>query len=241
MRSAVVVLSLVLGGCGIVFPYESTGSCPQGGQGTCASVRAVYAATNGADHVNAGETTTDQAGAGDGSPQVPGTPGIGNVAGGAGVPAPVGGSAAGPVAVTASVLPVTLAGDGVLPLRSPPEIMRIWIAPWESDAGDLMMSGYVFTELQPRRWQVGSQPVSGSRGLRPVEVPPAAPGPAAPSGSAAGVVTASRTGAAGATPVLAAPPAEASRPVVRTAGTGAQPRVPEGAFWQTEPGTPPVQ
>ena len=233
MRSAVVVLSLVLGGCGIVFPYESTGSCPQGGQGTCASVRAVYAATNGADHVNAGETTTDQAGAGDISAPAP-TP--------APMPAaPARENAAGPVAITASVLPVTLAGDGVLPLRSPPEIMRIWIAPWESDAGDLMMSGYVFTELQPRRWQVGSQPVSGSRGLRPVEVPPAAPGPAAPSGSAAGVVTASRAGAAGATPVPAAPPAEASRPVVRTAGTGAQPRVPEGAFWQTEPGTPPVQ
>lgn len=42
-----------------------------------------------------------------------------------------------------------------LPIRTPAQVMRIWVAPWENAEGDLMMSGLVYTEVQKRRWQVG--------------------------------------------------------------------------------------
>jgi conjugal transfer pilus assembly protein TraV len=42
-----------------------------------------------------------------------------------------------------------------LPIRTPAQVMRIWVAPWENSEGDLMMSGLVYTEVQKRRWQVG--------------------------------------------------------------------------------------
>jgi hypothetical protein len=30
--------------------------------------------------------------------------------------------------------------------------MRIWIAPWEDSRGDLHAPGYLYTEIDPRRW-----------------------------------------------------------------------------------------
>ncbi|WP_226916829.1 MULTISPECIES: TraV family lipoprotein [Halomonas] len=45
-----------------------------------------------------------------------------------------------------------------VPVRTPAEVMRIWVAPWESDRGDLMTNGYVYTEIEPRRWTLGDQP-----------------------------------------------------------------------------------
>lgn len=41
------------------------------------------------------------------------------------------------------------------PLRSPAQVMRIWVAPREDKNGDLVMSGFVFTEIEPRKWVVG--------------------------------------------------------------------------------------
>jgi conjugal transfer pilus assembly protein TraV len=42
-----------------------------------------------------------------------------------------------------------------LPIRTPAQVMRIWVAPWENQEGDLMMTGLVYTEVHKRRWQVG--------------------------------------------------------------------------------------
>lgn len=39
--------------------------------------------------------------------------------------------------------------------RSPAQVMRIWIAPWTDDAGDLHMPGYVYSEIKSRRWSIG--------------------------------------------------------------------------------------
>ena len=41
---------------------------------------------------------------------------------------------------------------GAVPLRSPSRVMRIWIAPWEDSRGDLHAPGYLYTEIDPRRW-----------------------------------------------------------------------------------------
>jgi len=230
MRAAILAPLFLLGGCGVIFPYESTGSCPQTGTGVCASVRTVYGATNKRDHVEPGDLAPAAAS---------------GESAGAGAVASRSGGRDGGIALASSgssmnVLPVSMDGEGVLPLRSPSEIMRIWVAPWEADSGDLNMSGYVFTELRPRRWQVGPQAIGGSNGLKPIEVP-SSPGLATASAAPAQPPPANRP----APPIQSAPPPiaaerDASRPVIR-ASAGVQPQAPAGPFWQTDPGTAPVQ
>ena len=43
-----------------------------------------------------------------------------------------------------------------LALRMPAQVMRIWIAPWEDSRGDLHAPGYLYTEIEPRRWALGA-------------------------------------------------------------------------------------
>ena len=35
--------------------------------------------------------------------------------------------------------------------------MRIWIAPWEDSRGDLHAPGYLYTEIDPRRWTLDTR------------------------------------------------------------------------------------
>lgn len=42
--------------------------------------------------------------------------------------------------------------DHPVPIRTPAQVMRIWIAPYVDTTGDLMAPGYVYTEIEPRRW-----------------------------------------------------------------------------------------
>lgn len=35
-------------------------------------------------------------------------------------------------------------------------VIRVWVAPWEDRRGDLHLPGYVFAEVQGRRWRVGN-------------------------------------------------------------------------------------
>ena len=62
--------------------------------------------------------------------------------------------------------------DQSLPLRTPARVLRIWIAPWEDNQGDLNHPGYLFTEIEPRRWSVGmSAPDTVDPVLRPLQPP----------------------------------------------------------------------
>ena len=56
------------------------------------------------------------------------------------------------------------------PIRTPSKVMRIWVAPWEDSDGDLNVSGYLFTELEPRRWMVGKAAPSMATSLKPLQV-----------------------------------------------------------------------
>ena len=47
--------------------------------------------------------------------------------------------------------------DQPVPVRTPAQVMRVWLAPWEDDTGDLVVSGYIYTEIQPRRWVIGEE------------------------------------------------------------------------------------
>jgi len=51
--------------------------------------------------------------------------------------------------------PVLPRPQGPVPVRLPAMIMRVWIAPWEDSTGNLHAPGYVYTEIEPRRWSIG--------------------------------------------------------------------------------------
>jgi conjugal transfer pilus assembly protein TraV len=82
--------------------------------------------------------------------------------------------------------PVLPQPEGPAPIREPAMVMRVWVAPWENANGDLNAPGYVFTEIQPRRWTLGTEadPAQG-RVITPLQIEerqaPAAQTPAMPS------------------------------------------------------------
>lgn len=55
-------------------------------------------------------------------------------------------------------------------VRTPPKVMRIWIAPWEDSDGDLQTPGFIFTELEPRRWVMGKPALRSHPTLTPLQV-----------------------------------------------------------------------
>jgi len=58
-----------------------------------------------------------------------------------------------------------------LALRVPARVMRIWIAPWEDSRGDLHAPGYLYTEIDPRRWTLGAQAERNRETLvRPLQI-----------------------------------------------------------------------
>lgn len=63
--------------------------------------------------------------------------------------------------------------DNPIPVRTPARVMRIWVASWEdSTSGALIAPGYVFTEIEPRRWTIGrpeSAASSSGKLLKPLE------------------------------------------------------------------------
>src|SRR5581483_2774934 len=76
---------------------------------------------------------------------------------------------------------------GVIPLRTPAKVMRIWVGLWESESGDRHVPGLIYPEIEPRRWQAGLPAVKEPSDIillepRPV---PATSQPKAPTGSAA--------------------------------------------------------
>jgi conjugal transfer pilus assembly protein TraV len=53
----------------------------------------------------------------------------------------------------------------------PAQVMRIWIAPWEDSRGDLHAPGYVYTEIEPRRWTLGAPAeVERTTLIRPLQI-----------------------------------------------------------------------
>ena len=56
------------------------------------------------------------------------------------------------------------------PLREASQVMRIWIAPWIDTNDNLNWSGYVYTEVTPKRWSYGEQEVR-HQGVPPSFIP----------------------------------------------------------------------
>lgn len=98
--------------------------------------------------------------------------------------------------------------DGALPLRTPSRVMRIWIAPWETEDSDLHLTKLIYTEIEPRRWMVGKTAHAHAREITPLQAGPVGPvlQPAAPSATRpSGAKRTTASGPAAATNVPAAP------------------------------------
>lgn len=59
--------------------------------------------------------------------------------------------------------------DRPIPIRTPAQVMRIWVAPWEDTNGDLIVTGYIYTEIEPRRWVIGSSSPQSEPILNPLQ------------------------------------------------------------------------
>lgn len=58
--------------------------------------------------------------------------------------------------------------DQPVPVRTPAVVMRIWIAPWIDRNDDLIAPGYVYTEIEPRRWIYGEDRFRSSTAFAPL-------------------------------------------------------------------------
>ena len=58
--------------------------------------------------------------------------------------------------------------DKPVPVRTPATVMKIWVNTYEDKSGDLVTPGYVFTEIEPRRWVVGKRTATGAPVLKPL-------------------------------------------------------------------------
>ena len=182
MRPALSLpLLLVTAACGAV-PGTETYSCgglPIGV--SCISARDTYKLTDHGKPVVAvagKETAFDQPPATDGTVPAPATPtppaAAGTQLAALGLPEP------GQVASIA-LRPELAGAPDVIPLRTPSRVLRIWIAPWEDDAGRLHVPGYTYAEIEPRRWSIGQDEPEQRMHLQPLPPPgtiePLRPGP----------------------------------------------------------------
>jgi len=51
-----------------------------------------------------------------------------------------------------------------VPIRTPAQVMRIWVAPYVDTMGDLIAPGFVYTEVEARRWIYPSTEAQGNGG-----------------------------------------------------------------------------
>jgi conjugal transfer pilus assembly protein TraV len=57
-----------------------------------------------------------------------------------------------------------------IPIRTQAKVMRIWMAPWEDDDGDLHADGYLYTEIESRRWNLGERFKSPGAAISPLSI-----------------------------------------------------------------------
>jgi len=140
-----ITAALSLAGCGTM--PKAKFQCASTGGVACMSTSELYEATHDADRVNRRPEATPQAFAGgadelrlDGS------------------------------ALRFADPEPAIALPSQIPVRTPAKVMRLWIAPWVDDAGDLNLAGHVFTEIEARKWSVGERGIDTVPVFSPLQV-----------------------------------------------------------------------
>lgn len=64
--------------------------------------------------------------------------------------------------------PIPMRARNPLPIRSQAVVMRIAVDPWEDENGDLWVPGYIYTEIEPRRWEIGARNPAPTPTLSPL-------------------------------------------------------------------------
>jgi conjugal transfer pilus assembly protein TraV len=150
-----LMLALVaMSGLGCATVGSGKFACPGKPEGVrCMSATEVYESTHNSDSVRAtgkkaGKSGHDAKTHGGGSnSEMPNT-----------APSNTNGESNQPKATLAAY--ITPAVDKPLPVRMPATILRGWIAPWEDTGRALHVGGYVFVEIEERRWTFGESQVS---------------------------------------------------------------------------------
>lgn len=65
--------------------------------------------------------------------------------------------------------PIPARAQNPLPIRSQAVVMRIAVDPWEDEKGDLYIPGYIYTEIEPRRWEIGIRNTNSMDILKPLQ------------------------------------------------------------------------
>ena len=60
--------------------------------------------------------------------------------------------------------------EGPIPLRTSAQVMRIWLAPWESMDGVLHLPSYLYAEVVERKWSVGEAKMEIAPRITPLQV-----------------------------------------------------------------------
>jgi conjugal transfer pilus assembly protein TraV len=162
-----LILSLaILAGCSSLNPYESNFDCQGYPDGVnCKSAREVYRLTDYREALSS-EDRDDKKGKK--NPKM-----LKNE-----IPAPAVSvnPGAGPPTPTSAVQGMPY--EGPLPLRTSAQVMRIWVAPWESQDGVLNMATYMYVEVVKRKWAVGEAKMQVAPQITPLqhlEAPDATP------------------------------------------------------------------
>lgn len=138
------LFAALLNGCSFLGIGQGDFSCPGGVDGVrCMSARQVYQATESSDYV---KTIAESDKSETGKAIV-----TGHIQNGTSQ-----------VAVPSIEQPI--------PIRTQAKVMRIWMAPWEDDDGDLHADGYMYTEIESRRWNLGDRFRSPGTAISPLLV-----------------------------------------------------------------------
>ncbi|WP_347990213.1 type IV conjugative transfer system lipoprotein TraV [Methylomonas sp. AM2-LC] len=141
----ILFLTITISGCSWMGIGASEFSCPGGVDGVrCLSARQVYQATESSDYV---KMNADP----DNSDSKKSNPSI------------VSGQQ---LQSNSQVAVPTI--EQPIPIRTQAKVMRIWVAPWEDDVGDLHADGFMYTEIESRRWNLGDRFKSPSAALSPL-------------------------------------------------------------------------
>lgn len=76
--------------------------------------------------------------------------------------------------------------SAAVPLRSAPKVLRVWVAPWIDEEGDLHQEGNLYVVVDHGAWAVGLPKIESETASRPGIIPPEGGVPEQPSQSERG-------------------------------------------------------
>lgn len=170
----VLLSAVLLSAAGALTGCMSSGgkfACPAPNGVTCMSPTEIYEATNSRTHLEGQIAPRDRDALGNGAGQPVDATGdaLSLGAPAAAQPRATLLSAGDSLALVPNSSPSagysTGLNGGTEALRVPARVMRIWVSPWTDDAGDLHMPGFIYTEVEGRRWAVGTPATASAQYL----------------------------------------------------------------------------